>query len=105
MNWGTPPLVKLAEGLNPGWITNVPQQYHPTNQAQSQYYWGQHPFQPTNTFNPTLYNTTPSAPSTPYGLGYAQQSATGQDVIKAMGGLYPLLGTVSNATTSPVAPT
>ena len=47
INWGNVPTVNNLQGLNPGYITNVPTYYTRTNPAQSQYYWGQHPFQPT----------------------------------------------------------
>ena len=54
-------------GLNPGWIQGLPH-YQATSPVQSQYYWGQHPYQPGPVFNPTLYNQTPAAPAQPWGL-------------------------------------
>lgn len=99
---GEKPTINIPQGLNPGWITNVPQFYQTTNPAQSQYYWGAHPFQPGPTFNPTLYNQVPNAPQQPFGLGYAQTSASAQDVLNAMQGRYPLLG---QTTAAPVRPT
>ena len=98
--WGTPPAIHLAQGLNPGWITNVPQYYHPTNTAGSQYTWGQHPLQPGPTFNPSLYNQVPNAPITPFGLGYAQTAATAAQILAMMRGQYPLLGTTSEQVAS-----
>jgi hypothetical protein len=97
--WGTAPQVDIPTGLNPGWITNVPQYYHPTNQAGAQYYWGGHPYQPGETFDPTLYNTLPNAPVTPFGVGHAQTQATAAQILAAMQGLYPNLGN-----TGPVVP-
>jgi hypothetical protein len=82
----------------------MPDSFYATNNpAQSQYYWGQHPFQPGNTFDSALYNTVPNAPATPFGLGYAQRSATPQEILDAMQGRYPLLGT--SKVTGPVIPT
>ena len=89
-SWGTPPQIQLAQGLNPGWMTNVPQQYSPVSGAQSQYYWGGHPFQPGPTFNPQLYKNVPNAPVQPWGSQYAMTSATPQDIRDAMAG-YPVL--------------
>ena len=89
--WGTPPAIKVPEGLNPGFITNVPDFYQPTNQAGSKYYWGAHPFQPGQTFDPQLYNQVPNAPVNPFGLGYAQRAATSQDILSRMQATQPVI--------------
>lgn len=99
---GPTPDLRIPQGLNPGFFTNVPKFYQNTTPTQSEFYWGQHPYQPTSTFNPTLYNTIPNAPSTPWGATYAQGPASAQQIIQAMGGIYPLLGT--QGVTGPVAP-
>lgn len=99
LNWGTAPEVKIPTGLNPGWITNVPTYYQTTNPAQSQYYWGGHPYQPGPTFNPSLYNQIPNAPTTPWGATHAQTAATAQDIMNQMYGQYPF------TVTGPVMPT
>ena len=57
-----------AEGLNPGFITNVPPQYQTQDMQQSKFYWGQHPFQVGPEFNRELYTQAPAAPATPWGL-------------------------------------
>lgn len=85
---GTPIRPNIPNTLNPGWITNVPTYYQTTNDAQSKYYWGGHPYQTGTTFNPTLYNTLPNAPSTPFGLGFAQKAATAHDIMGAMQSRY-----------------
>jgi len=75
----TPPGIGTAtkpitnQGLNPGWITPTPF-YDTTNDVQSQYYWGSHPFQSGNTFNAQQYNTVPAAPQQAWG----QQGVMGQ---------------------------
>ena len=97
---GQIPYIKQMSGLNPGFITDVPEHYQTTNSAQSKYYWGAHPYQPGPTFDPTLYNQTPNAPATPWGATHAQTSATPQQILQQMGGIYPLLNTVN----SPVNP-
>lgn len=89
--WGTPPAIKVPEGLNPGFITNVPDFYKPTNQAGSKFYWGAHPFQPGQTFDPQLYNQVPNAPVNPFGLGYAQKAATSQDILSRMQATQPVV--------------
>lgn len=89
--WGTPPAIKVPEGLNPGFITNVPDFYKPTNQAGSKFYWGAHPFQPGPTFDPQLYNQVPNAPVNPFGLGYAQRAATSQDILSRMQATQPVI--------------
>ena len=93
--WGTPPKVNIPTGLNPGLITDVPSFYQTTNPAQSQYYWGQHPYQPGKTFDKTLYNQIPKAPVSPFGLGYAQTAATPEEILQQMQGVYPLMGTTN----------
>ena len=77
-------------GLNPGWVQPSPfyQTYSP---IQSQYYWGQHPYQPGPRFDQTLYNTVPEAPQTPFGL---QQMYTPTDLNQYL----------SQFTAGPVAP-
>ena len=77
-------------GLNPGWIQPTPF-YNTTSPVQSQYYWGQHPYQPGPTFNQALYNTVPAAPATPFGL---QQMYTPTDLNQYL----------SQFTPGPVAP-
>ncbi len=101
--WGTPPAIKIPTGLNPGYITPTPY-YQTTNPAQSQYYWGQHPYQPGPTFDPALYNTLPNAPATPWGATKAQQAASAEQILAAMRGRYPLLGTTTGQVAGPVAP-
>lgn len=63
-------------GLNPGWVQPTPF-YNTTSPVQSQYYWGQHPYQPGPTFNQDLYNNVPAAPAAPFGL---QQMYTPTDL-------------------------
>ena len=92
----------IPTGLNPGWITDVPKYYQQGSPAQDQYYWGGHPYQGGDVFNPSLYNTLANAPTTPFGANYQQTSATPQQIIQAMQGVYPLLGTTS--VNGPVAP-
>jgi hypothetical protein len=55
-------------GLNPGFITDVPPQYKTTSPVQSKFYWGGHPYQTGDAFDPNLYKQSPNAPVTPYGL-------------------------------------
>ena len=77
-------------GLNPGFIQPTPfyQTYSP---VQSQYYWGQHPYQPGPTFDQNLYNQVPNAPYTPFGI---QQMYTPTDINQYL----------SQFTAGPVAP-
>lgn len=96
--WGTAPKVNIPTGLNPGWMAPEPF-YQNTTEAQSQYYWGSHPYQPGPTFNSQLHNTVPAAPATPWGATNAARSATGAEILAKMGNYYPLLGT-----TGPVRP-
>ena len=55
-------------GLNPGMITDVPAQYAATSPVQSQFYWGEHPYQEGRTFDRDLYRQAPAAPAQPFGL-------------------------------------
>ena len=100
-SWGNVVPVKIPRGLNPGLIAPTPY-YQTTNPAQSQYYWGSHPYQEGPTFNSQLYNTAPGAPATPYGLGRIQTQATPEQILAAMQGLYPNLGT--QTVTGPAVP-
>ena len=63
-------------GLNPGFVQPTPF-YNTTSPVQSQYYWGQHPYQPGPRFDQNLYNQVPNAPRTPFGL---QQMYTPTDL-------------------------
>jgi hypothetical protein len=99
--WGTAPQVKIPGGLNPGFI-EPPTYYQTTDPAQSKYYWGEHPYQPTQTFNKQLYNTLPNAPVSPWGLGKTQTAATREQILAAMQGLYPNLST--QTVTGPAVP-
>jgi hypothetical protein len=96
--WGTAPKVNIPTGLNPGWMAPQPF-YKNTTDAQAQYYWGAHPYQPGPTFNSQLYNTVPQAPATPWGATNAPRAATSQEILAKMGNYYPLLGN-----TGPVKP-
>ena len=71
-------------GLNPGYITNVPAQYAPSG-VRSQYYWGQHPYQPGPAFNRDLYRQV-SAPVTPWGLQqmYNPQTQTIENLLRGV---------------------
>lgn len=86
---GEPIRPNIPNTLNPGWITNVPDYYTTTNNAQSKYYWGGHPYQTGTTFNRQLYNQAPGAPAQAWGQGYAQTSATPQQIMQAMGNYTP----------------
>jgi hypothetical protein len=55
-------------GLNPGMITNVPEQYATTSPVQSKFYYGEHPYQEGRTFDQDLYRQVPAAPAQPFGL-------------------------------------
>ena len=68
--------------LNPGFIRPTPF-YNTTDPAQSKFYWGQHAFQPGPVFNPTLYNTQPEAPNTPWGLQQMAQPMTSKQIMDA----------------------
>ncbi len=66
-------------GLNPGYI-EPPTFYNATSPVQSQYYWGDRPYQPGPTFNEVLYNTAPNAPQTPFGLQQMAEPLTGDQI-------------------------
>jgi len=83
---GTPLSVKTDYGLNPGWIQAVPM-YQTTNDVQSQYYWGGHPFQGGQTFNPQLAQSG-YAPATPWGQQQQFKQLTPQEVALAAQGRY-----------------
>ena len=63
-------------GLNPGFIQPSPY-YNTTSPVQSQYYYGQRPYQPGPVFDQALYNQVPNAPAVPFGL---QQMYTPTDL-------------------------
>jgi hypothetical protein len=64
---GVNPIKLTSGGLNPGWI--APTEFYDTNSpVQSQFYWGQHPYQQGTTFNSALYNSVPNAPAKPWGI-------------------------------------
>ena len=65
----------INPGLNPGMIQVTPA-YQTTNPTQSQYYWGQHPYE-MNANDIGSYNNV-AAPATPWGL-QNQQMAIGYD--------------------------
>jgi hypothetical protein len=84
--WGKVGNVNLP-GLNPGWITNVPQYYNTNSPVAGQYYWGKHPYQLGPTFDRTLYNTLPVAPPQSWGLQqmYNPQTQTIQNLLRGVG--------------------
>lgn len=55
-------------GANPGLFVRPDAFYNTTSPVQSQYYWGQHPYQSGSTFSQSEYNNVPSAPAVPFGL-------------------------------------
>jgi hypothetical protein len=55
-------------GLNPGMITDVPEDYATTSPVQSKFYYGQRPYQEGRTFDRDLYRQVPAAPAQPFGL-------------------------------------
>lgn len=65
--WGAAQRLNTDQGLNPGWITEVPF-YDTTDPSQAKYYWGASPFQAGDTFNAQLAKTNLNAPATPWGL-------------------------------------
>lgn len=77
--------INLPPGLNPGWIAPTPF-YNTTSPAQSQFYWGAHPFQPGPTFNAQLYNQSVGAPMTPWGQQNIAQPLTPQEMTQAYQG-------------------
>lgn len=73
--------VNPMQGVNPGFIAPTPF-YDTTSPAQSQFYWGAHPFQGGATFNPRLYNMA-EAPETPWGIQNIAQPLTPDQVRQA----------------------
>jgi len=77
------PLKFASGGLNPGYIAPTPF-YPTTNDAQSKFYWGSHPYQtggPTGqVFDPVLYNTVPEAPKIPFGSQAVTQPLTSAEI-------------------------
>jgi len=55
-------------GVNPGFFVRPDAFYNTTSPVQSQYYWGQHPYQSGSTFSQSQYNNVPNAPAVPFGL-------------------------------------
>jgi hypothetical protein len=94
IKWGNVGNVNLP-GTNPGWFTNVPEQYAPSG-VRSQYYWGQHPYQTGNRFSPEQYRQV-SAPVAPWGLQqmYNPKTQTIEQLLR---------GVAAAAQTGPKAP-
>ena len=65
-----------APGVNPGYFTRATPFYNTQSPVQSEYYWGQHPYQSGAQFSQTQYNAVP-APVQPWGL---QQMYTPTDI-------------------------
>ena len=63
-------------GTNPGYFVRPTPYYATTSPVQSQYYWGQHPYQTGDQFSQAQYNAVP-APVQPFGL---QQLYTPTDI-------------------------
>jgi hypothetical protein len=63
-------------GTNPGYFVRPTPYYATTSPVQSQYYWGQHPYQSGDQFSQAQYNAVP-APVQPFGL---QQLYTPTDI-------------------------
>ena len=82
INWGDVGRVNLP-GTNPGWFTNVPEQYAPQG-IRSQYYWGQHPYQTGERFSPEQYRQVP-APVAPWGLQQLYTPQTIEDLLRGVG--------------------
>ena len=84
--WGKVGTVNLP-GTNPGFFTNVPAQYATNNMQQSQFYWGQHPYQTGAAFSPEQYRNVPNAPVAPYGLQqmYNPQTQTIENLLRGVG--------------------
>ena len=84
--WGKVGTVNLP-GTNPGFFTNVPAQYATNNMQQSQFYWGQHPYQTGERFSPEQYRNVPNAPVSPYGLQqmYNPQTQTIENLLRGVG--------------------
>jgi hypothetical protein len=64
-------------GTNPGYFVGARPFYNTTSPVQSEFYWGQHPYQTGAGFNQGQYNTVPNAPAVPFGL---QQMYTPMDI-------------------------
>ena len=82
---GTP---LVGVGLNPGYMTNVPRYYNNPSPVSSQYFWGQHPYQPNPTvFDRALYNTLPVAPPQGWGLQqmYDPRTQTIENLLRGVG--------------------
>jgi hypothetical protein len=77
------PLKFASGGLNPGYIAPTPF-YSTTNDAQSKFYWGSHPYQTGGitgqVFDPVLYNTVPEAPRIPFGSQAVNQPLTSAQI-------------------------
>ena len=82
--WGKVGTVNLP-GTNPGFFTNVPEQYAPQG-VRSQYYWGQHPYQTGAAFSPEQYQAVP-APVAPWGLQqmYNPETQTINNLLRGVG--------------------
>jgi hypothetical protein len=73
-------------GVNPGFVNATPF-YHTTSDVQSQYDWGNHPYQAGPAFNPQLANQS-AGPMTPWGLQQMDQPLSQADMIAASQGRY-----------------
>jgi hypothetical protein len=91
-----PPTVDTGYyGLNPGLIRATPF-YNTTNDAQSKYYWGAHPFQYAPNFNPSFAQQG-QGPQTPFGIQSVAKALSPQDMQAIMNGTYQAPAT-ANAT-------
>jgi hypothetical protein len=71
-------------GLNPGWMNQgVRPMYQTTNDVQSQYYWGGHPYMPDYA-SLRNYNVGTAAPARPFGIREIQQQ---YDLDTLLGGI------------------
>ena len=97
--------VKPNLDLNPGWIAPTPiWNQMGLNPTQSQYYWGQHPYQTGPVFDPKAYNAVPNLPAQPWGTA-ATSASTPFDINAYLDMVrqgYPVNGTPTVA--GPVAP-
>ena len=106
--FGAIPGINTRQGLNPGYITEVPF-YDTTDPSQAKYYWGSSPMQTGATFNPQLANTIPFAPKTAWGLQESFQPMTPEEtaaLVKAPAYTQQVPGLnqiVPRAVTSPAA--
>jgi histone-lysine N-methyltransferase MLL2 len=98
-----PPLAK--GGLNPGYITDVPDFYNTTNSAQSKFYWGRHAYQPGPTFDRQLYNTAPNAPAQPFGIQNMSTNTLNYNQLMALAQGQQLQPPATTQPASPVNPT